>query len=99
MSLRFKESLSWRAGKPIPVGELLRRLKELANELASIEQEDADRESLLPVAKELASPNLLSHKDRGVRAYTACCAVEMFKLCAPNAPYTASQLKVWMHQI
>ena len=59
-----------------------------------MEQEEADRESLEPVAKELAHPTLLTHKDVGVRAWTACCIVDMFRLCAPDAPYTAAQLKV-----
>jgi sister chromatid cohesion protein PDS5 len=92
--LQFNESLTWRAGKPIAVAELLRRLQALSQELRSLDQEDAQRESLLPAAKDLASSNLLSHKDKGVRAWTACCVVDMFRLCAPKAPYTAAQLKV-----
>ncbi|KAF1987939.1 hypothetical protein K402DRAFT_453143 [Aulographum hederae CBS 113979] len=93
LQLQFNEPLTWRAGKPIPVAELLRRLQALAEELKSLDQEDVERESLIHVAKELATTNLLSHKDRGVRAWTACCVVDMFKLCAPDAPYTAAQLK------
>ncbi|KKY23281.1 putative sister chromatid cohesion and dna repair protein [Diplodia seriata] len=91
--LAFNEPLTWRAGKPIPVAELLRRLQALSQELRGLDQEEADRDALLPVAKELASQNLLSHKDRGVRAWSGCCIVDMFRLCAPDAPYTASQLK------
>ncbi|KAK8172444.1 putative sister chromatid cohesion and DNA repair protein [Phyllosticta citrichinensis] len=91
--LHFKETLTWRAGRPIPVADLLRRLQALSQELRGLDQEEAERESLLPVAKQLASPNLLGHKDRGVRAWTACCLVDMFKLCAPDAPYTGPQLK------
>lgn len=92
--LQFKESLTWKAGKAIPVAELLRRLKALHDELKEMEQDEAERDSLVPVAKELATPNLLGHKDRGVRAWTACGLVDMFRLCAPDAPYTPSQLKV-----
>lgn len=92
--LKFNEQLTWRAGKPIPVAELLRRLQALSHELRGLDQEEAERESLLPFAKQLANPNLLGHKDRGVRAWTACCIVDMFKLCAPDAPYTGPQLKV-----
>lgn len=92
--LNFNEALSWRAGRPIAVAELLRRLKELNAELQDLEQDEVDRRSLTETAKELASQNLLSHKDKGVKAYTACCLVEMFRLCAPDAPYTASQLRV-----
>ncbi|KAJ9639413.1 Sister chromatid cohesion protein pds5 [Coniosporium tulheliwenetii] len=92
-TLHFNEPLTWRAGKPIPVGELLKRLKALQEELCEMDQEEADREALMPVAKELASHNLIAHKDRGVRAWTACNIVDMFRLCAPDAPYTAAQLK------
>ncbi|KAK7516808.1 armadillo-type protein [Phyllosticta citriasiana] len=91
--LHFNEALTWRAGRPIPVADLLRRLQALSQELRGLDQEEAERESLLPIAKQLASQNLLGHKDRGVRAWAACCIVDMFKLCAPDAPYTGSQLK------
>ncbi|THX21285.1 hypothetical protein D6D17_00155 [Aureobasidium pullulans] len=90
--LDFNESLTWRAGKPIVVAELLRRLKTLHGELAELDQEDAHRDSLVPVAQELAHRNLLEHRDRGVKAWTALCIVEMFKLLAPDAPFKAAQL-------
>ncbi|KAF1344561.1 armadillo-type protein [Delphinella strobiligena] len=91
--LRFNEALTWRAGKPIAVAELLRRLKSLHQELSELEQEDADRDSLVPIAQQLAQHNLLGHKDRGIKAWTTLCIVEMFKLLAPNAPFKPSQLK------
>ncbi|THW65375.1 hypothetical protein D6D25_01928 [Aureobasidium pullulans] len=90
--LDFNESLTWRAGKPIVVAELLRRLRTLHGELAELDQEDAHRDSLVPVAQELAHRNLLEHRDRGVKAWTALCIVEMFKLLAPDAPFKAAQL-------
>lgn len=93
-SLQFSEPLSWRAGKPIATGELLRRLGDLAKELREMDQEETDKSSLTKVAKELAGHNLLSHKDRGVRAFTACCLVDILKICAPDAPFTQTQLKV-----
>ncbi|KAI9710838.1 MAG: hypothetical protein M1828_002010 [Chrysothrix sp. TS-e1954] len=89
----FSDTLSWRAGKAIPVADLLRRLQALAAELKPIEQETANTDSFKPTAKELASANLLTHKDKGVRAWTAVCLVEVMRLFAPNAPYTPSQLK------
>ncbi|KAL9104978.1 MAG: hypothetical protein Q9163_000150 [Psora crenata] len=91
--LQFNENLSWRAGKPIPIADLLRRLQALSREMRALEQEESDRGSLTRVAKELASPNLLAHKDKGVRAWTACCLVDILRLCAPDAPYTGHQLK------
>lgn len=92
--LQFSETLTWRAGKPIAVAELLRRLKVLHTELVGMQQEEAHRISLVPVAQELAHANLLGHKDRGIKAWTAACLVDMFRLLAPDAPYKASQLKV-----
>jgi len=91
--LQADEPLTWRAGKAIAVSDLLRRLKTLAEELQSIEQEDANRESLVPKAQELASTQLLGHRDKGVKAWTMACIVEMFRLLAPDAPYKAGQLK------
>jgi sister-chromatid-cohesion protein PDS5 len=92
--LAFDEPLSWRAGKAIPTTELLRRLDVLSKELKDMNQELVDKDSLTKVAKELAGQNLLGHKDRGVRAFTACCLVDILCLSAPDAPFTPSQLKV-----
>jgi len=92
--LRFNETLSWRAGKPIAIAELLRRLQTLGKELRDLEQEDVPREAYTLVAKELANANLLAHKDKGIRAFTACCLVDILRLCAPDAPFTEKQLKV-----
>ncbi|KAI0023124.1 armadillo-type protein [Xylariomycetidae sp. FL0641] len=93
VSLQFDEPLSWRAGKPIATGELLRRLEKLSKELADMEQESVDKDSLTRVAKDLASPNLLAHKEAGVKAFVAACLVDILKLCAPEAPFTPKQLK------
>lgn len=92
--LVFDEPLSWRAGKAIPVGELLRRLEELQKEMMEMEQDETDKGSLTKVAKELVGTNLLHHKDRGVRAWTAACLVDVLRICAPDAPFTPQQLKV-----
>ena len=92
--LEFKQPLTWKAGRPIAVTDLLRRLEALSKELQSFEQDEVERGSLMKIAPELASPQLLLHKDRGVKALAACCIVDMFRLCAPDAPYTAQQLKV-----
>ncbi|RYP55559.1 hypothetical protein DL770_010900 [Monosporascus sp. CRB-9-2] len=92
-SLQFSEPLIARAGKPIPTGELLRRLERLSKELVELEQETVDKESLTGIAKQLASPSLLSHKETGVKAFTASCLVDILKLCAPEAPFTPKQLK------
>ena len=92
--LKFKQTLVGRPGKQIGVSDLLTRLKALLDELRTIDQEEAHRESLMPVAESLAHQSLLQHKDNGVRAWTVCCIVDMLKLFAPDAPYPASKLKV-----
>ncbi|KAF3011890.1 hypothetical protein E8E14_008298 [Neopestalotiopsis sp. 37M] len=93
VALQFDEPLSWRAGKPIPTGTLLSRLEKLSKELVELDQDTVDKDSLTKVAKELASHNLLAHKESGVKAYAASCLVDVLKLCAPDAPFTPSQLK------
>jgi sister chromatid cohesion protein PDS5 len=92
--LRFKQELNWRAGRPIAVAELLRRLESLSRELQGYEQDEVAVDSLQTTAKELASTQLLAHKDKGVKALAASCVVDVFRLCAPNAPYTQQQMKV-----
>jgi sister chromatid cohesion protein PDS5 len=82
-------------GKAIPVAELLSRLQNLAKELRSLEPEgEVDPKSVFKIAQELASPNLLAHKDRGVRAWTTCCVVDLLRICVPHAPFRNPQLKV-----
>ncbi|TGZ77910.1 hypothetical protein EX30DRAFT_398161 [Ascodesmis nigricans] len=98
VSLQFNEPLSWKAGKAIPVTTLIRRLTTLFEELDSIDQEaegqtELNKDSFATAAKELAAPNLVGHRDDGVKAYTACCLAEILRIYAPNAPYTGTQLK------
>ena len=94
-SLKFDQSLSWRVGRAaIPIADLLQRLQTLAQELRNLEQEEVNKDSLTKVSQELASAHLLAHKDRGVRAWATCCIVDVLRLCAPDAPFTANQLKV-----
>ncbi|RFU81769.1 armadillo-type fold [Trichoderma arundinaceum] len=93
-SLQFDEELSWRPAKPIPSATLLTRLEKLSKELADFEQGEVDLSSLKDVATKLAHRNLLQHKDRGVKAYTACCLVDILRLFVPDAPFTDDQLKM-----
>ncbi|KAG5438999.1 hypothetical protein PCANB_002329 [Pneumocystis canis] len=90
--LRFKETLLQKGTARLSVGEILKRLRILQAELAEHDQEQVERTSLNTVINELANDTLLNHKDKGVRAYTACCLADILRLCAPDAPYTPSQL-------
>ncbi|KAF4553454.1 HEAT-like repeat-containing protein 2 [Elsinoe fawcettii] len=92
-SLKFNQQLIGRPGKPIAVAELLKRLKTLHAELVPIDQDECPREDVVTVAKELVNANVLGHKDKGVKAWAALCIAEVFRLTAPDAPYTGGQLK------
>ena len=93
--LKFNEPITWRVGRAaIPIADLLQRLQTLAQELRKLEQEDIDSSSLTKVSQELATAQILAHKDKGVRAWAICCIVDVLRLCAPEAPFTGNQLKV-----
>lgn len=74
--------------------ELQKRLRALHEELAEIDQELIVTSSLDNVAKELISHSLLLHKEKGVKAYLACCLADVLRLYAPEAPYTEAEIKV-----
>ncbi|KAI8053721.1 armadillo-type protein [Syncephalis plumigaleata] len=90
--LTFNESLV-KGNRVVALGDLLKRLKQLHEELAGFEQEAVDIDSLSRVTREILSPLLFHHKDRGVRAYTACCIADLLRLYAPDAPYVEQELK------
>ncbi|TDZ31833.1 Sister chromatid cohesion protein pds5 [Colletotrichum spinosum] len=95
VSLQFDDELTWKPGKAIPTAELLNRLQALSEELGNIDQDVVDVDSLQDVAKALGQRNLLAHKDKGVKAYTAVCIADILRLCAPDAPFTADQTKMF----
>jgi hypothetical protein len=87
--LKFHEKLT---GRPA-TDALLKKLKTLHTELAGLDQEVVDVTSLGTVRKELISTSILLHRDRGVKAYAACCLADILRLYAPDAPYTQSELR------
>ncbi|KAH8918667.1 ARM repeat-containing protein [Atractiella rhizophila] len=88
--LKFSTKLT---GTKLTTPELLKRLKALHSELVELEQDNVVVKSLENVAKELISSTLLLHRDRGVKAYTADCLADILRLYAPDAPYSAEELK------
>ncbi|KAK0446041.1 armadillo-type protein [Desarmillaria tabescens] len=42
--------------------------------------------------RELILNSILHHKDKGVKAYAACCLADILGLYAPEAPYTVAEL-------
>ncbi|KAG6836734.1 hypothetical protein H0H93_004140 [Arthromyces matolae] len=88
--LAFHEKLT---GKSISTDALLKKMKSLHSELAALEQETVDVSSLGSARKELIHTSILLHKDRGVKAYAACCLADILRLYAPEAPYTQAELR------
>ncbi|GMK53875.1 hypothetical protein CspeluHIS016_0104610 [Cutaneotrichosporon spelunceum] len=90
--LRFNEKLV-QTGKGGGADALLRRLKTLFQELVKLDQEQVDIKSLGSVRVQLVQRVIVFHKDRGVKAFAACCLAELLRLYAPDAPYTADELR------
>lgn len=88
--LVFHEKL---VGKSLSTDALLKKIKALHTELAALDQEHVDVASLSTVRKELVNTSILLHKDRGVKAYAACCLADILRLYAPDAPYTQAELR------
>lgn len=87
--LKFHDKL---VGKSLSTDVLQKKLKALHKELADMDQELVDTQSLSAVRKELINNSILLHKDRGVKAYAACCMADLLRLYAPDAPYTQDEL-------
>ncbi|KAG8757054.1 hypothetical protein FRC14_002423 [Serendipita sp. 396] len=93
VKLKFDDKLT---GRGLSSEALQRKLKNLLDELVSItesEPENIDLATFATVRKDLIGTSLLLHKDKGVKAYTACCIAELLNIYAPDAPYTAPELK------
>ncbi|KAG1732950.1 armadillo-type protein [Suillus lakei] len=88
--LAFNEKI---VGKGLATDALLKKLKALHTELAELDQELVDVNSLSSVRTQLVNTSILLHKDRGVKAYAACCLADILRLYAPDAPYTHTELR------
>jgi hypothetical protein len=97
--LKVTLPLTGRANKPITTAELIKRLTELSDQLIDASQDNPAIKSQLEknIVSQLADKSMLQHKDKGVKSYVAVCIVEALRICAPDAPFNASQLKVWSH--
>ncbi|KAF6757823.1 cohesin-associated protein Pds5 [Ephemerocybe angulata] len=88
--LDFRDKL---VGKALTTDALLKKLKNLHTQLAALDQDHVDVPSLATAKKELIHSSILLHKDRGVKAYAACCLADLLRLYAPDAPYTQPELR------
>lgn len=89
--LEFREKLT---GK---TDALLKKLQTLHAQLAALDQDAVDTQSLNTVRRDLVHTSLLLHKDRGVKAHVACCLADILRLYAPDAPYTQPELRDIFH--
>lgn len=92
--LDFRDTLTWKAGKAIPVADLLARLNKLGALLRQYDEDQVNQQAFQSLAKDLSHVQILGHKDKGVRALSMVCISDLLKLCAPNAPFVANALKV-----
>jgi sister chromatid cohesion protein PDS5 len=94
--LKVSSPLVPRPNKPITTADLIKRLTDLANQLIDVSQDNTTVKGQLErtICPQLIDKNLIQHKDKGVRSYVAVCIVEALRICAPDAPFSASQLKV-----
>ena len=88
--LKFHDKL---VGKGLSTDALLKKLKNLHTLLADLDQDRVETATLTTVRKELIHNTILLHKDRGVKAYAACCLADILRLFAPDAPYTHNELR------
>lgn len=93
--LKFQEKLVGRTTTSTDV--LLKKLKALHTELAELEQDRLEKDALRSVGQELIHQSILLHKDKGVKAYAACCIADVLRLSAPDAPYKPNELTDIFH--
>jgi len=95
--LKFQDKLLTRTTS---TDVLLKKLKTLSAELAELEQLEENPSggyALEPVRRELVHQSILLHKDKGVKAYAACCLADVLRLGAPNPPYEKHELTDIFH--
>ncbi|KAJ7637138.1 armadillo-type protein [Roridomyces roridus] len=88
--LSFRDKI---VGKGLSTDALTKKLQLLQKELSELDQETIDVSSLGVVRKDLINVSILHHKDRGIKAFAACCLADILRLTAPDAPYTPAELR------
>lgn len=74
-------------------GELLQRLGDLHAVLRDLSQEPSDRpEGLQRTAAQLISPRIMGNQDKDLRLMSCVCVVDIFRLFAPEAPFTEEEM-------
>jgi len=80
-------------GKEQRKGALLTKLNELHKTLKGLSQDPEDRpEGLKRTAAQLISNKVLGNPDKDLRLMASCCIVDVFRLFAPEAPYSDEEM-------
>lgn len=80
-------------GKETRKGALVSKLNELHKVLKGLSQDPADRpEGLKRTAAQLISTKILGNPDKDLRLLASCCIVDVFRLFAPDAPYSDEEM-------
>ncbi|XP_062899346.1 sister chromatid cohesion protein PDS5 homolog A isoform X3 [Mobula hypostoma] len=70
--------------------ELVKRLKMVVKTFMDMDQDSEDeKQQYLPLALHLASEFFLRNSNKDVRLLVACCLADIFRIYAPEAPYTS----------
>uniref|UniRef100_A0A6Q2YQ73 PDS5 cohesin associated factor B n=1 Tax=Esox lucius TaxID=8010 RepID=A0A6Q2YQ73_ESOLU len=72
--------------------EMVRRLKMVVKTFMDMDMDqdsEEEKELYLYLALHLASDFFLKHPDKDVRLLVACCLADIFRIYAPDAPYTS----------
>ena len=93
-ALDFNDTLTWKAGKAIPVADLLTRLSRLGALLRQYDEDPVNQQAFQGLATDLSNAQILGHKDKGVRAMSMVCIADLLRICAPNAPFKTREIKV-----
>lgn len=78
--------------RPIPTKELISRLRAIADNLSSVDQNTATPSEYVRLANDLANTKLIHHKNKEVQAYACCAVSDVLRIFAPEAPYPAEVL-------
>lgn len=80
-------------GKETRKGHLVTKLNDLHKVLKSLSQDPADRpDGLKRTAAQLISDKILQNPDKDLRLLASCCIVDVFRLFAPEAPYSDEEM-------
>uniref|UniRef100_A0A8C0KBR6 PDS5 cohesin associated factor A n=1 Tax=Canis lupus dingo TaxID=286419 RepID=A0A8C0KBR6_CANLU len=74
----------------ITTDEMIKRLKMVVKTFMDMDQDSEDeKQQYLPLALHLASEFFLRNPNKDVRLLVACCLADIFRIYAPEAPYTS----------